>query len=272
MSRYKKLFNHCKQQKRIAFIPFVMLGDPNLGLSLKIVKHLIDTGADALELGVPVSKPTADGPLIQASANRALQQGVTLDVVFELVEAIRYSNKEIPIGLLVYRNIIEVEGINAFYLKCKKADVDSVLVPDVPDREADAFNQSAQKHAIESIYILSPDVSENEFNQIAKRSRGYIYIKGRAGVTGIHAEAKMPPTRFMKQLGAMNTAPSVLGFGVFKPEHVTQARECGFSGVICGSAIVAIIEKHQLTVDELLNQLRIFVSMMKKASYLSGVD
>ncbi|MBT7950093.1 MAG: tryptophan synthase subunit alpha [Gammaproteobacteria bacterium] len=264
MSRYQKIFDCCKQQKRIAFIPFVMLGDPNLDLSLKIISQLIESGADALELGIPFSDPVADGPVIQASAGRALQNGVTPESALGLIKSVREINSDIPIGLLVYANLVVHNSIEAFYGQCKKAGVDSVLIADVPIRETLIFDQAAQKHDIAQVHILPPDASNKVLNKVAELSNGYTYILGRAGVTGVHSNPQIPSGNIIEQLAINNSAPPVLGFGVSKPEHVKQAKESGFSGVICGSAIVAIVEKHQSDANELMNQLKIFLSMMKE--------
>jgi tryptophan synthase alpha chain len=155
-------------------------------------------------------------------------------------------------------------SIEAFYGQCKKAGVDSVLIADVPIRETLIFDQAAQKHDIAQVHILPPDASNKVLNKVAELSNGYTYILGRAGVTGVHSNPQIPSGNIIEQLAINNSAPPVLGFGVSKPEHVKQAKESGFSGVICGSAIVAIVEKHQSDANELMNQLKIFLSMMKE--------
>ncbi len=260
------MFRRCKQERRIAIIPFVMLGDPTVEASLNIINCLVDSGADGLELGFPIFNPTADGPVIRASAKRALQKGVNANIAFEMLNSIREIHKEIPIGLLVYEKIIKNYGIDDFFFQCSKSSVDSVLIPDVSVLKTESYDQCAKRHNVDSIHILSPSISDDEFNLVAANSEGYVYVKSREGVTGTHAEVKISASGTLDKLRAANSAPAVLGYGVFKREHIVQARKFGFAGVICGSAIITIIEKYEKCSDELLGQLRIFVSKLKQAS------
>lgn len=265
MSRYQIKFGDCRQQRRIAFIPFVMLGDPAPETSLEIIKQLIDSGADALELGIPFSDPVADGAVIQAGALRALKIGVTPQTAMSLIASVRAYDDTIPIGLLVYANLVVHNGIDRFYRQCRQAGVDSVLIADVPLRETPMFDRAAHEQHIDPVHILPPDASEQTLAQVAEMSSGYTYVLGRAGVTGAHAAARMPLVGVLARLVTHQAAPPVLGFGVSTPDHVRQARLAGFSGVICGSAIVAIIERHQSNPDVVIKQLRQFVSSMKLA-------
>ncbi len=267
MSRYTNLFKQCAEQHRIAFIPFVMLGDPSFETSKQIIRQLIESGADALELGIPFSDPVADGPVIQGAAIRALENGMTTERAFELLSAIRNEFPDIAIGLLLYANLVYHKGIQHFYQKCSDIGIDSVLIADVPIRESELFDSASLKVNVDPVHILPPNPSEQTVMQVAQKSRGYTYVLGRAGVTGIDVAAQMPAREMIQQLNDYDAAPPVMGFGISKPEQVEQAREVGFKGAISGSAVVRIIEQNLSNKQSLLEQLHQFVTAMLKATY-----
>lgn len=266
MERYQQLFSRLAAAKQGAFVPFVTMGDPGLELSFDIIKTLIDAGADALELGIPFSDPIADGPVIQNANIRALAAGVTPVQCFELISRIRQYNKDIPIGLLLYSNLVMAKGIDAFYQQAQQAGVDSILIADVPLHESRLFRNAALKHDIAPIFIAPPNITDDSLRELASYGRGYTYLLSRAGVTGTETQATMPASTLINQLKEYNAAPTLLGFGISKPEHVKAAIESGAAGAISGSAIVQIIEKHQHQPDTLLSELSAFVRSMKAAT------
>jgi tryptophan synthase alpha chain len=266
MQRYQQLFSRLAANKEGAFVPFVTIGDPGLELSFEIIKTLIDAGADALELGIPFSDPIADGPVIQNANIRALAAGVTPAQCFELIGRIRQYNKEIPIGLLLYSNLVMARGIDNFYLQAQQAGVDSILIADVPLHESKLFRNAAMKHDIAPIFIAPPNVTDDSLRELASYGRGYTYLLSRAGVTGTETQATMPASTLINQLKEYNAAPTLLGFGISKPEHVKAAIDSGAAGAISGSAIVQIIEKYQHQPNTLLNELATFVRSMKAAT------
>lgn len=266
MQRYQQLFSRLSAAKQGAFVPFVTIGDPGLELSFEIIKTLIDAGADALELGIPFSDPIADGPVIQNANIRALAAGVTPAQCFELIGRIRQYNKDIPIGLLLYSNLVMARGIDNFYLQAQQAGVDSILIADVPLHESKLFRNAAMKHDIAPIFIAPPNITDDSLRELASYGRGYTYLLSRAGVTGTETQAAMPASTLINQLKAYNAAPTLLGFGISKPEHVKAAIESGAAGAISGSAIVQIIEKYQHQPQTLLSELSAFVRSMKAAT------
>ncbi len=266
MSRYSRMFKQCEEQNAIAFVPFVMLGDPGIEESLDIIKTLVESGADALELGIPFSDPVADGPVIQAAAIRALDKGVTPDQCFELLKKVRELYADIPIGLLLYSNLVYRRGIEKFFNDCANAGVDSVLIADVPVREAAVFDSYAIEQGVESVHILPPNPSAQTLQQVAELSKGYTYVLGRAGVTGADVEAQLPEQTIMQQLEAQHAAPPVMGFGISKPEQVKAAKGHGFKGAISGSAVVKVIQQNLENIEAMLIQLGTFVSTMKQAT------
>lgn len=161
MERYENLFAQLNDRREGAFVPFVTLGDPGIEQSLKIIDTLIDAGADALELGVPFSDPLADGPTIQNANLRAFAAGVTPAQCFEMLALIREKHPTIPIGLLMYANLVFNNGIDAFYARCEQVGVDSVLVADVPVEESAPFRQAALRHNIAPIFICPPNADDD---------------------------------------------------------------------------------------------------------------
>jgi tryptophan synthase alpha chain len=265
-NRYQNLFNTLGEKSEGAFVPFVTLGDPNLETSLKIIKTLIDAGADALELGFPFSDPIADGPVIQKANIRALEQGVTTTDCFELIAQIRQYNESIPIGLLLYSNLVMARGIDAFYATAKESGVDSVLIADVPVRESKPFRESALAHDVDPIFIAAPNSPEETLKKVAEHCRGYTYLLSRAGVTGTESVAEMPTNTLIGQLEKYNTPPAILGFGISTPAHVKQALDSGAKGAISGSAVVKIIENNLGDEATMLAELADFVTVMKAAT------
>lgn len=266
MERYENLFAQLKDRKEGAFVPFVTLGDPSVEQSLKIIDTLIEAGADALELGIPFSDPLADGPTIQEATLRAFAAGVTPSQCYEMLALIRQKHPTIPIGLLMYANLVFSKGIDDFYAQCEKVGVDSVLVADVPVEESAPFRAAALRHNIAPIFICPPNADEELLRQIASHGRGYTYLLSRAGVTGAENRAALPLHHLVEKLKAYDAPPSLQGFGISAPEQVTGAIDAGAAGAISGSAIVKIIEKNVAAPEQMLAELKAFVSAMKAAT------
>ena len=253
MERYENLFAQLKDRKEGAFVPFVTLGDPSVEQSLKIIDTLIEAGADALELGIPFSDPLADGPTIQEATLRAFAAGVTPSQCFEMLALIRHKHPTIPIGLLMYANLVFSKGVDEFYAQCEKVGVDSVLV-------------AALRHNVAPIFICPPNADDDLLRQIASHGRGYTYLLSRAGVTGAENRAALPLHHLVEKLKAYDAPPSLQGFGISAPEQVTGAIDAGAAGAISGSAIVKIIEKNVAAPEQMLAELKAFVSAMKAAT------
>ncbi len=266
MERYQQLFERLASRDEGAFVPFVTLGDPNPELSLAIIDTLIEAGADALELGIPFSDPLADGPTIQNANLRAFAAGVTPTQCFGLLEKIREKHPTIPIGLLMYANLVFHKGIDTFYARCAEVGVDSVLVADVPLEESAPFRAAALRHGIAPIFICPPNASDDLLREIASHGRGYTYLLSRAGVTGTEKRAITPLNHLIDKLREYHAAPPLQGFGISEPSQVKESLAAGAAGAISGSAIVRIIENNQHDPAELLAQLSRFVTEMKAAT------
>lgn len=264
--RYKRMFSQLQEQQEGAFIPFITLGDPDLEQSEKIIQTLIDNGADALELGLPFSDPVADGPTIQRASMRALASQVTIQQCFALLQRIRVHNNDIPLGLLVYGNLVMAQGREQFYQRCAQAGVDSVLVADVPVREGSAFKDAANRAGVAQVFIAPPDASPASLQNIVRHSQGYIYLLSRAGVTGANQQLQAPAAKLISYLQAHQGAPAVLGFGISTPEHVKTAIKAGALGAISGSAVVQRIEDNLADQASMLKSLADFTRSMKAAT------
>ncbi|MEZ3500515.1 tryptophan synthase subunit alpha [Pantoea sp. KPR_PJ] len=267
MERYQQLFKRLQANKEGAFVPFVTLGDPTPELSLKIIDALVAGGADALELGIPFSDPLADGPTIQNATLRAFAAGTTTAQCFEILATVRQKYPALPVGLLMYANLVFANGVDAFYARCAEVGVDSVLVADVPVEESAPFRQAALRHGIAPIFICPPNASDDLLREIASHGRGYTYLLSRAGVTGAEKRASsLPLQHLITTLSEYNAAPALQGFGISEPSQVKEAIRAGAAGAISGSAIVKIIEQHHAQPEEMLAKLTAFVSSLKAAT------
>jgi tryptophan synthase alpha chain len=266
--RYEKTFSSLKKKEEGAFIPFVMLGDPDMKESRSVIETLIESGADALELGIPFSDPVADGPVIQTSANRALAGGATPDGCLDLLAQVRGKYANIPVGLLVYANLVISKGGERFYKRAAESGVDSILVADVPTLMAGSFVQYARDAGIAPVFIVPPNANDEKLREIAALTKGYTYFLGRAGVTGADQEMQIPLSSKITVLKDAGAPPIVVGFGISRPEHVRASLEAGADGAISGSATVAIVAAHVDDAKTMRAELAAFVKKMKSATRL----
>lgn len=268
MSRYEKLFSNLAARNEGAFVPFIMLSDPDPDTALDIVRAAVAGGADALELGVPFSDPVADGPTIQASHIRALEGGATVDSAIDQIRHIRAEFPDLPIGMLIYGNVPFTRGLETFYSEFQEAGADSILLPDVPVREGAPFVAAADKAGIDPIFIAPAQASEQTLQGVAQYSRGYIYAISRDGVTGTEKESEtrglVDVVNNVKRFGG---APILLGFGISTPQHVADAISAGAAGAITGSALTTIVDAHldenNKPTEGLASAVTDFVSKMK---------
>lgn len=269
--RYQQSFLSLEKKNEKAFIPFVVIGDPNAEQSFNVIKALLDAGADALELGIPFSDPSADGVTIQMAALRALKSGTNTDICIDVLAKVRKYAPNIPIGLLLYGNLVFARGIDKFYQDMASVGVDSVLIADVPIRESLPFREAALKHNIAPIFIAPPNANDETLREVASFSRGYTYVLSRAGVTGVdtieeESNESSPAQDLISILNEYHSAPPVLGFGISTPQQVKDALSAGASGAISGSAVVKIIENNLKNHSKMIIDLTRFVNDMKSAT------
>ena len=266
MSRYDAMFSRLTAEGAGAFIPFAMLGDPAPAASYTVLASLIAGGADALELGLPFSDPVADGPVIQAAAVRALGAGATLESSWRTIREVRLNHPDLPIGILVYANLVSHRSLEQFYGEAGAAGVDSVLVADLPVSEAAPYCEAARNAGIAPVFIAPPNADAQRLAAIAAKGKGYTYVVTRRGVTGIDRELQHEGSALLSKLRELRAAPPVLGFGIATPHQVREAVSSGAAGAISGSAVVAIVERHADNLSRLSQELTNFVRQMKQAT------
>jgi tryptophan synthase alpha chain len=271
--RYHQTFKRLARKGEGAFVPFSVLGDPDPEISLTTLRALVEGGADMLELGFPFSDPVADGPVIQGADHRALQAGVNSPVVFEILETFRGEYPEIPVGLLLYANLIHRPGPESFYKDAGRAGVDSSLVADLPHEESADFVTASRKAGVEPVFLVTPNTGPQRLASILSMGGPYLYTVTRKGVTGSDTRLASSAAPLVKRIRAVSDIPILLGFGIGEPEHVQQALAAGADGAISGSAVVKIIERHvtaglrsRKRVQELAKEIRDFARSMKRAT------
>ena len=254
MSNIRKAFENGK-----AFIPFITCGDPDLGTTAAAVRAAVRNGADLIELGIPFSDPTAEGPVIQGANLRALTGGVTTDQIFELVREIR-RDVAIPMVFMTYANVVFSYGAEDFLSTCKDLRIDGVILPDLPFEEKEEFLPLCHKYGVDLISLIAP-TSQNRIAMIAREAEGFLYIVSSLGVTGTRSEIKTDLASIIQIVRENTDIPCAVGFGISTPE---QARKmAGISdGAIVGSAIIRLLETYG---SETPAQIGEYVRNMKNA-------
>jgi tryptophan synthase alpha chain len=265
-ARYRALFDARLAEGRGVFVPFFMLGDPDLATSALLLRAAIEAGADALEVGIPFSDPIADGPTIQRAALRAHAAGATPDRCLALVADLRAAAPDVPIGLLTYANLAVQESLDEFFARASGAGIDSVLLADVPVREAEPFSSAARARGVAPILIAPQNAPGETLSALARLCDGYTYVVARKGVTGEDSEVFLSHGRLFETLRAYGAPPPLLGFGISRPVHVKAAIDAGARGAVSGSAIAARIEASTSDPDAALASVRAFIAEMKAAT------
>jgi len=262
---YQETFANLRKKNEKALIPFVVDGDPDYDTSLEIIKTIIRSGADILELGFPFSDPIADGPTIQVSDRRALNKGMNTNKCFQLIRDIRRFS-QVPIGLLIYANLVYQRGINDFYQDANESGVNSVLVADLPVEESEIFTEAARENNVDAVFIVSPLTEGNRLKIILSKITGFVYLVSRLGVTGARDNLQTSTIELVKRVRRETELPVCVGFGISKPEHVKAISSAGADGVIVGSAVVKIIERNLDNRSKMLKELRDYIEEMKAAT------
>jgi tryptophan synthase alpha chain len=241
VSRITETFNKLRREGRTAFIPYIMAGDPTLARTKRLVKLLEECGADIIELGVPFSDPLADGPTIQAAAERALKHGVTLKDVIRTVKELRKTT-QVPIVLMTYYNPVFKYGDESFVRDATRAGVDGVIVPDLPPDEAGELRKLARKGGLDTIFLLAPTSTPDRLKLVAKSSTGFIYYVSITGITGAALKLDASQRKSIEAIRGLTAKPVALGFGVSRPAEAREVARFA-DGVIVGSAIVKKIKE-----------------------------
>lgn len=261
MKTYKEIFS---ELNRAAVIPFFVIGDPDYKTSLAIVKNAVDAGADILELGIPFSDPIADGPTIQKADIRSLAKGMTVKKSLEFIKEVK-KHKDIPIGLLMYYNLIFQYGTEKFFRDCHKAGVNSVLVADLSIDDADEILTPAENAGLDTVFMVTPNTNPQRLKLIASRTTGFIYAVSLLGVTGSRNKLSNAVDGLVKNIKKATDVPVCVGFGISKPEHAKQVAKAGADGVIIGSKIVGIIEENLKNRKNCCKNITSFIKKLKAA-------
>ena len=255
MSRYATMFDRLHQGGEGAFGAFLMLGDPDLPTSARLLDALVEGGADMIEVGIPFSDPVADGPVIQAASQRALKAGVRVADCLDLIAGFRDRHPDVPVGILTYANIVMARGRGEFMEAAAKAGADSLLIADVPALEAGPWADDMTAAGIEPVLIAAANTPDATLRRVANLSRAYTYCVSRAGTTGVHSagtfDASLP-----RRLAEAGAPPPVFGFGISEPDHVRAALAAGAAGVISGSAIVRLADQGPGAVADFVRSLK----------------
>lgn len=255
MSNIKKAFEQGK-----AFVAFITCGDPDLETTAAAVRAAVANGADLIELGIPFSDPTAEGPVIQGANIRALSGGVTTDKIFDLVRDLR-TDITVPIVFMTYANVVFSYGAETFISTCKEIGIDGLILPDIPYEEKEEFLPICHKYDVELISLIAP-TSENRISMIAKEAEGFLYIVSSLGVTGTRSEIKTDLKSIVDVVRQNTDIPCAIGFGISTPEQAGKMAAIS-DGAIVGSAIVKLIEKYGKESPKYVGE---YVKAMKKGT------
>ena len=254
MNQFKKVFEENK-----AFIPFITCGDPDLLTTENLVYAMEEAGADLIELGIPFSDPTAEGPVIQAANERALSGGVTTDRIFAMVTRIRRKTT-IPLVFMTYANVVFSYGIERFMEKAEQVRLDGLILPDVPFEEKEEFAEICRKHQIAYISLIAP-TSFERIEMIAKEAEGFVYCVSSLGVTGERSEIMTNVDEMVALVKSTKDIPCAVGFGISTPEQAKKMAACS-DGAIVGSAIVKLCAKYK---ENCIPYVAEYVKKMKMA-------
>ena len=242
-----------------AFIPFITCGDPDLETTAAVVRAAQANGADLIELGIPFSDPTAEGPVIQGANLRALRGGVTTDKVFDLVRELR-KDVTVPMVFMTYANVVFSYGTERFVSACSEVGIDGIILPDVPFEEKEDFLPVCDRYGVDFISLIAP-TSQDRIAAIAREARGFIYVVSSLGVTGVRSEITTDIGSIVKVIRENTKVPCAVGFGISTPEQAKKM--AGVSdGAIVGSAIIKLLEKHGKDAGEYVGE---YIKSMKDA-------
>lgn len=254
MSNIQRAFDHGK-----AFIAFITCGDPDLETTAKVVAEAVANGADLIELGIPFSDPTAEGPVIQNASLRALNGGVTTDKIFDLVRLLR-KDIDVPMVFMTYANVIFSYGAERFISTCKEIGIDGLILPDLPFEEKEEFLPYCRKYGVNLISMIAP-TSQNRIAMIAGAAEGFIYLVSSLGVTGVRSEINTDLNSIVQVIRENTDVPCAIGFGISTPDQAKKMADLS-DGAIVGSAIVKIVEQYGKDAPQYVGE---YVKSMKDA-------
>lgn len=254
MSNIRRAFENGK-----TFIAFITCGDPDLSTTAAAVRAAAANGADIIELGIPFSDPTAEGPIIQGANLRALSGGITTDQIFAFVKELRHDIK-VPMVFMTYSNVVFSYGAERFISTCKDVGIDGLILPDLPFEEKEEFLPFCHKYDVDLVSLIAP-TSENRIAMIAKEAEGFLYIVSSLGVTGMRSEIKTDLASIVKVVRKNTRVPCAVGFGISTPEQAKKMASIS-DGAIVGSAIIKLLEQYGKDAPKYIGE---YVKKMKSA-------
>ncbi|KAJ6931225.1 tryptophan synthase alpha chain-like isoform X2 [Populus alba x Populus x berolinensis] len=256
-------FSNLKKQGKVALIPYITAGDPDLSTTAEALKLLDACGCDIIELGVPYSDPLADGPVIQAAATRSLARGTNFEAITSMLKEV-VPQVSCPIALFTYYNPILKRGIEEFMSTVNDIGVHGLVVPDVPLEETQVLRKEAVKNGLELVLLTTPTTPTERMKAIVEAADGFVYLVSSVGVTGTRASVSDRVQTLLQDIKETTTKPVAVGFGISKPEHVKQVAGWGADGVIVGSAMVKLLGEAK-SPEEGLKELESFTKSLKAA-------
>ncbi|XP_057438603.1 tryptophan synthase alpha chain-like isoform X2 [Lotus japonicus] len=256
-------FSRLKKQGKVAFIPYITAGDPDLSTTAEALKVLDSCGSDIIELGVPYSDPLADGPVIQAAATRSLARGTNFNAIISMLKEVT-PQLSCPVALFSYYNPILKRGTDKFMSTIRDSGVHGLVVPDVPLEETEILRTEAKKNGIELVLLTTPTTPIDRMKAIVDAAEGFVYLVSSVGVTGARASVSDKVQALLQEIKEATSKPVAVGFGISKPEHVEQVAGWGADGVIVGSAMVKILGDAK-SPQEGLKELENFTRSLKSA-------
>lgn len=236
MSKIQDAFAHGK-----AFIPFITCGDPDLETTKAVVRAAVSSGADLIELGIPFSDPTAEGPVIQGANLRALSGGVTTDKIFDMVRELR-KDVTVPMVFMTYANVVFSYDAEKFIKTCSEIGIDGLILPDIPYEEKEEFDPICKKYGVDLISLIAP-TSHDRIAMIAREASGFIYIVSSLGVTGTRNEITTDIAAMVELIRQNSSLPCAVGFGISTPQQAAKMASLS-DGAIVGSAIIKLIDQY----------------------------
>ena len=249
-------FSELRQNKKRAFIPYVMAGDPNLEKTVELIQLLSDNGADLIEVGVPFSDPVADGPVIQQAGVRSLENGCTFEKILESIGKVT-PKITTPLILMMYYNMIFQREFPKFFQAIKNAGCAGLIIPDLPPDEAGEISVYAAKYNIGLNFLVAPTSNEERIRLAAEASTGFLYAVSLKGVTGVRSSLPPELPQFIQKIKTLTDKPVAVGFGIATPDQANMVASLA-DGVIVGSAVVkaAMVDPSFSEVKKLVISLR----------------
>lgn len=262
--KLEEKFDELKERGEGAYMPHIYYGDPSEEFSLKLFRTLAENGADMMEIGIPFSDPTADGPTFQTACERALENGITPTDCIEGIKKLRKEGLEIPIVVTTYFNIPYVCGLKSFLSGIEKAGAQGVIIPNLPVDEANELLEAARETNVHTIFLATPTTTEERLRKIVEATSGFLYIVNVEGVTGARESMADSTLKLVVKVREYTDVPLMAGFGISKKEHARAVVSAGADGAITGSALGKIYERELDVPEQSLPEIKKFAKEIKQ--------